>query len=246
MKYAVISDIHSNYEALSVVLEYLYKNNILNFIICGDIIGYGPKPLECINAIKELKGNKNIVLGNHDAVLVGKLDIKWFNELAKKSLEISKQILNDDVIKWFESIPEVISYDKFTMVHGSLRSPLKEYLLSELQYSDNVVKLNSNVLFFGHTHIPMFFYTDEKGKYIGDFIKPFARIKIKENSKIFINPGSVGQPRDGNPMASFGIFDDETMSFELVRLNYDIAKVQSMMRNLKIPSLLIERLSFGY
>jgi predicted phosphodiesterase len=246
MKYAILSDIHSNYEALKSVFEYLNKANIKNLVICGDIIGYGPQPLECVSAIMNWDGDKKIVLGNHDAVFIGKLDIRWFNDLAKKSLEISKNILGDDIRGWFNLLPEIISETSFTVVHGSLKSPLKEYLLSEMQYSDNVGKLLNNILFYGHTHIPMFFYTDENGKHIGDFIKPFAKIRIKENSKFFINPGSVGQPRDGNPMASFGIFDDETNIFELIRVNYDIPKVQKLMSELNIPNLLIERLALGY
>jgi len=246
MKYAVLSDIHSNYEALKVVFDYLEKLNIRSLIICGDIIGYGPQPLECVEAVKKWSGDKIIVLGNHDAALIGKLDIKWFNDLAKKALELSKEVLGEENIEWFKSITDVSVGDKFTVVHGSLKSPLKEYLLSEMQYVDNVGKLTNDVLFYGHTHIPMFFYTDKDKKRVGDFIKPFAKIKLTEGYRFFINSGSVGQPRDGNPMASFGIFDDETNIFELIRVNYDVKKVQSLMREYDMPSLLIERLALGY
>ncbi|MEF3279501.1 MAG: metallophosphatase family protein [Elusimicrobiota bacterium] len=246
MIYAILSDIHANYEALKVVLSYLEKNSISNYIICGDIIGYGPQPVECVDSIRSLGDKAKIVLGNHDAILCGKMDMKWFNEYARASIELSKSKIDNERLSWFYTLSEKIETDKFTVVHGSPKSPLKEYLLSELQYMDNLKLVKTNILFLGHTHIPMCFYMDSNNKAIGDFIKPFGKIKIKDNLKFFINPGSVGQPRDGNPMASFGIFDDEKMVFELIRLSYDIKKVQNLMKDLNMPQLLIERLDMGY
>lgn len=246
MLYGVISDIHGNFQALSSVLSFLKEKGISNYIILGDIIGYGPQPVECINAIKELGESARIVLGNHDAVLVGKMDIKWFNEYAKKSIEITMERLNDEMRLWFSNIPEKIEFNNILLVHGSPKSPLKEYLLSAFQYENNVKNLNADVVFLGHTHMPAYFYKDLEGKVIGDMIKPFQRIKIKKEYKFFINPGSVGQPRDGNPMASCGIFDDVAMTFELFRVKYDVKKTQEMMNKLNMPSLLIERLGMGY
>jgi len=246
MLHAVISDIHSNYEALKEVLEFLKGRNINNYIICGDIIGYGPQPIECINAVRELGDKAKIVLGNHDAVIISRMDIKWFNDYAKKSIEMTMHKIDPDMVSWFSNIPEKIEFGNILLVHGSPRSPLKEYLLSEIQYRNNLENLSSNIVFYGHTHIPMYFCKDENGKNIGDFIKPFAKIKIRENSMFFINPGSVGQPRDGNPMASFGIFDDEKMIFELIRMEYDVKKVQELMKEMNMPHLLIDRIQMGY
>ncbi|MCX7641706.1 MAG: metallophosphatase family protein, partial [Elusimicrobiales bacterium] len=227
------------------VLSYISSRNIDSFIICGDIIGYGPQPIECINEIRNLK-NIQIVMGNHDAVIAEKIDIRWFNEYAKKSIEITKKMLTEDMIEWFKSLPLKIETQKYTTVHGSPKNPLKEYLLSEMQCNENLKFLNTNILFYGHTHIPMYFSINPEGKIEGDFIKPFAKIKIKEYHKIFINPGSVGQPRDGNAMASFGIFDEDSMMFELIRVNYDIKKVQDMMKEFGMHQLLIDRLEMGY
>ncbi|MBP7796763.1 MAG: metallophosphoesterase family protein [Elusimicrobiales bacterium] len=246
MIHAILSDIHANYEALKVVLEYLYKNSIKSYIITGDIIGYGPEPIECIDAVKNLGDSAMVVLGNHDAVISGKLEIKWFNDYARRSIEITKDKIDIERLSWFYNIPEKIKTEKYTIVHGSPRSPLKEYLLSEWQYVDNVKDVTTNIVFFGHTHIPMYFSTNSDNVAFGDFIKPFGKIRVNGNTKVFINPGSIGQPRDGNSMASFGIFDDETMIFELIRLNYDIKKTQELMKKNNIPDFLIERLEMGY
>ncbi len=245
MRHAIIADIHSNYQALEAVLKDIQKRDINSYIICGDIIGYGPQPLECIGEIRKLK-NCRFVLGNHDAVIVEKMDIRWFNEYAKKSLEITSHMISNEIKEWFNSMPLRIETQIFTAVHGSPKNPLKEYLLSEMQCFENMKIVNTLLLFYGHTHIPMYFCLNEEGKIWGDFIKPFSKIKIKEYIKCFINPGSVGQPRDGNPMASYGVFDDETMIFELVRVRYDIKKVQDLMKKEGIHQLLIERLEFGF
>lgn len=246
MRYAILSDIHSNYEALKEVLKYIEKNNISNIIICGDIIGYGPQPIECIDAVMSLGEKARVVLGNHDAVIVGKMDLKWFNDYARKSIELTQNYIKRDHLVWFTNIQEKIVTKDFLIVHGSPKYPLKEYLLSEMQYLDNLKETDNKVVFLGHTHIPMYFYIDDNEKPVGDFIKPFAKVKINPQRKFFINPGSVGQPRDGNSMASFGVFDDEKMIFELIRLNYDIKKVQKLMDEMGMPQLLIERLDMGY
>ncbi len=246
MIYAVLSDIHGNFEAFSVVLDYLNSKNISNYIICGDIIGYGPQPEECIKAVREIENKAKIVLGNHDAVIAGKMDIKWFNEYAKKAIEITLKLADNDTLNWFSSIAEKIELNDIFIVHGSPKSPLKEYLLSEHQYNTNLeIVKNFRVVFYGHTHIPMVFYK-EGDKVLGDFIDPFEKIRINETSTFFINPGSVGQPRDGNSMASFGLYDDERKVFELVRVPYDVKKVQKIMKDMEFPQLLIDRLELGY
>ncbi len=245
MKYAIISDIHSNYEALKVVLEDTTKRGVEHYVVCGDIIGYGPQPVECVEEIRKLN-NVSFVLGNHDAVIAGKIDIKWFNDYAKKSLEITANLLSDETKAWFSNIPLKIEEQFFTVVHGSPKNPLKEYLLSEMQCSENIKLLNTQILFYGHTHIPMYFCLNSNNRIEGDFLKPFAKIKLNECIKFFVNPGSVGQPRDGNPMASYGVFDSQSMIFELVRVNYDVKKVQDLMKKQGMHQLLIERLEFGY
>jgi predicted phosphodiesterase len=244
MRYAVLSDIHGNYEAFKSVLLYLENRSIDNFLFCGDIIGYGPQPVECIEEIRKLS-NLKAVLGNHDAALIGKINIKWFNDAAVRSINYAKEKMDIDSINWINKLPERIDTEDFSIVHGSPRNPLKEYLLSEMQVYENLKYLNNKICFIGHSHMPMYFYLSEDNKVNGDFIKPMGKI-VLNSSKCFINPGSVGQPRDGNPLASFGIYDSEKNTFENIRISYNISNVQDVMIKIGMPQILIDRLALGY
>ena len=244
MRYAVFSDVHSNYEALKSSLNEMKKLEVEGYIFCGDLIGYGPQPVECAAAIRKLN-NAHIVLGNHDAALIGKIDIKWFNEGAAKTIEYSSKTLDGETISWLASLPERIDTPDFTVVHGSPRNTLKEYLLSESQFFDNLQYVSNPVCFIGHSHMPMCFCKKEGNMVFSDFIKPLEKLLLK-NGKYFINPGAVGQPRDGNPLASFGVYDSTKKTFELIRVKYDVLTVQKLMSKIGLPALLIERLAMGF
>jgi len=243
MRFAVFSDIHSNYEAFKEVLKYFEKVKVDGYIFCGDLLGYGPQPKECIEAIKSLK-NSMIVLGNHDAAILGKIDLKWFNDAASRGIEYSKNKMSGEDIVWLSNLPERIDKENFSLVHGSPRNYLKEYLLSEIQFRDNLKYISNDLCLIGHSHMSMYFILNDQNKVVADFIKAGDKIVIK--NKTFINPGSVGQPRDGNPMASFGIYDDEKKVFEALRLPYDVSKVQKLMIEANMPLILAERLALGY
>jgi len=244
MRYAVFSDIHSNYEALKSSLKEMDRHNVEGYIFCGDLIGYGPQPEECIAEIRKLK-NAHLVLGNHDAALIGKIDIKWFNEAAVMAIEYSAKRLDGETLSWLAKLPERIDFDNFTVVHGAPRNTLKEYLLSESQFLDNLEYVANQVCFIGHSHMPMYFLKNEKGEILSDFIKPHEKLLLKSD-RYFINSGSIGQPRDGNPLASFGIYDSEKKTFELIRVMYDVRTVQELMYKIGMPALLIERLAMGF
>ncbi|MEW5950806.1 MAG: metallophosphoesterase family protein [Elusimicrobiota bacterium] len=244
MKYAVLSDIHANYEALKSVLAQMAKMEIDGYIFCGDLIGYGPQPAECVSEIRKLK-NLHIVMGNHDAALAGKIEVKWFNESAAAAIEYSAKNLDSETLTWISSLPERIDTEDFTVVHGAPRNALKDYLLSEAQFFDNIKYVDNTVCFVGHSHMPMYFCLKEDGRVYSDFIKPLEKI-ILNSPKCFINPGSVGQPRDGNPLASFGIYDTSKKTFELIRVKYDVLTVQELMAKIGMPPLLVERLAMGF
>ncbi len=244
MRYAVFSDIHANYEALKSAMAQMEKMDIDGYIFCGDLIGYGPQPAECAAAVRKLK-NLYIVMGNHDAALAGKIELKWFNEAAAAAIEYSAKSLDSETIAWLSSLPERIDAADFTLVHGAPRNALKEYLLSEAQFFDNIKYVSNNVCFVGHSHMPMFFCLKEDGLVYSDFIKPSEKVLLN-SPKCFINPGSVGQPRDGNPLASFGVYDSKLKTFELVRVKYDVLTVQELMTKIGMPPLLVERLAMGF
>ncbi|MBI4351665.1 MAG: metallophosphoesterase family protein [Elusimicrobia bacterium] len=243
MRYGVFSDVHGNYVALKAVLDFLRKNGVEDFICCGDVVGYGPQPLECAEALRGLKSLVS-VMGNHDAATVGKMDIKWFNPNAAWAIEFARTQLTGQALDFLARMPERVENADFTVVHGSPRKPLTEYLLSEHQFADNMKNWEVSPCFIGHSHMPLYFREGEAGIPETDFLKPAVKLFVK--GKMMLNPGSVGQPRDGDTRAACGIYDTANRSFELYRVFYDIGSVQDMMAKLKMPAILSERLSFGF
>ncbi len=243
MLYGVFSDIHSNFQALTKVLELFKKNNIENFICCGDIIGYGPQPAECLSAIMALK-NMTIVPGNHDSVVCGKMDIKWFNASAIKAIKIVNEELSGAMLGYLTSIPEFVENEKFSLVHGSPKKHLTEYLINEEQFVNNLEFWKAPVCFIGHSHLPMYFKYEEGG-ILKDAIISGQKIIMGKNARYMFNPGSVGQPRDGNPLSSCGIYDSQKKSFQILRVEYDREQTQKLMKEKNMPQPLIDRLRFG-
>ncbi|MHA1115615.1 MAG: metallophosphatase family protein [Candidatus Heimdallarchaeum aukensis] len=236
--YAIISDIHSNLEALTVVLDYIEDLSPDIIISLGDIVGYGPNPKECLNLV-EKKANIQII-GNWDYA-VYKNEYAHFNEIPKESFFWTRDVLSDYEKKKLGSLPFYSIFpfsrsgENAMFVHGSPRSPLKDYVSPDLpswtytvffEISNDFTEID--FLFLGHTHKPL---------------------HIVVGRKHLFNPGSVGQPRDGDPRASFMVFniDEETLNFdyELVRLEYDIQTTQEKMKENGFNEFLINRLSKG-
>jgi predicted phosphodiesterase len=246
MKYAIISDIHSNYSALSCVLDEIKKEKVEKIFCCGDIVGYCGEPNECIERIK--KENIISVLGNHDAVMIDKADLNWFNKDAKEALIINKQILTQENIKYFENLKDKEIFEDIIFVHGSLQDPVFEYLdnLSLLRRNIRMLE-DKNICFCGHTHVP-FIYIYDMLKNEEDLLIPSDEkyiYEVKKDCKYIINVGSVGQPRDNDNRACFVIYDTESLKVEFRRVEYNIFLTQQKMRDLKLPEFLIQRLEFG-
>ncbi len=244
MLYGVFSDIHSNFEALKKVLDFFRKNKIQNFICCGDIVGYCPQPIECLNAIRAID-NLAIVAGNHDWAVCGKVDTRWFNTLAVEVIELVKKELSGDMLDYMANVPEFVENKEFTLVHGSPRKHLTEYLLEESQILDNLEFWKTPVCFVGHSHFPLYFEYNADKNISTDVIRSPRKIILNKGSRYILNPGSVGQPRDGNPFASCAVYDSESKSFEVFRLKYDVEKIQKLMEEKKMPRPFSERLKFG-
>jgi predicted phosphodiesterase len=243
MLYGVFSDVHSNFQAFEKVLELFKKNNVKNFICCGDIVGYGPQPAECLSALMALE-NLSIVLGNHDAVVCGKMDIKWFNSVAIKAIKIVNEELSGAMLGVLASTPDFVENKEFTLVHGSPKKHLTEYLINEEQFIVNLEFWKTPVCFNGHSHLPAYFKYLEGG-ILKDSLAQGQKIIMDKTARYMFNPGSVGQPRDGNPMASCGIYDSENKSFQILRVDYDREKTQKLMKDKNMPQPLIDRLRFG-
>jgi len=243
MKYGIISDIHGNLEALNVVLEEL--KNVDKIICLGDIVGYGPLPNECIDKVRSL-GGLNIV-GNHDLASIGWKEISWFNEYAQRAILWTMETLSKENKQYLASLPEIIEEKDFIMVHGSLWDYTDEYITGVKKANKSFKLLKErNLLLVGHTHLPTLFLKKENYPIYLIRLANNDTIKISNDTKLIINVGAVGQPRDGDPRASFGVFDTDTKEIRIYRVPYNITKTQELMRKEDLPEFLIKRLTLGY
>jgi len=244
MKYCIFGDIHSNLESLTVLMDYCKSQNITDFICCGDIVGYGPSPVECIEKLFSLPGIR-FVMGNHDAGVCGKLELSWFNDKARESLLYTKSVVNLEQVELLVSLPEKLAVNNFIVVHGSPRMFLKEYLIAEKNIKENIDYFNSQICFVGHTHIP-FVFTEEKNKKSRlDGISGNSAVILEPGNRYIINIGSVGQPRDNDPKLCFVIYDTDRGLINFMRLKYNIIQTQQKMKLLNFSQFNIDRLESG-
>ncbi|MFH1618665.1 MAG: metallophosphoesterase family protein [bacterium] len=245
MIYGVFSDIHSNYAALRAILDFFACKKVQGYIFCGDMVGYGPQPEECVKALASLPGLK-AVSGNHDLGVTGALSLKWFNSYAEDAIEFTKAEISPVSLAFLRSLPEIRKEEDFTLVHGSPLKPAEEYLLTAEQYMSSVDLWTVSPCFIGHSHVPMYF--TQKGKRFPaiSFFEAGQKLVLMKDSRYMINPGSVGQSRDRDTSASCGIYDSNEKSFELFRLKYDVRHVQALMKEKGLPQILMERLTLGW
>jgi diadenosine tetraphosphatase ApaH/serine/threonine PP2A family protein phosphatase len=248
--YGVISDVHSNYEALSAVLSHLEELGVEGWICCGDIVGYGPEPDACLDRIRGLK-NLHAIVGNHDLATIEKLDLEWFNQYARAAVMWTRSHMSAENRAWLESLKARLDCPEFTLAHGTPRNPAEEYLLSPLQFRDNVPLVTKWPLFVGHSHMPLLFRFAEgdaervENRFLEDVEERLPRIYGGETAPVALNPGSVGQPRDQDNRASCGLYDSAKGTFRVFRVPYDIAGVQAKIRAAGLPEYLALRLAFG-
>jgi len=245
MKYGIISDIHGNREALNTILDYLKrKEKIDRFICCGDIVGYGAKPNECTVIIRGLN-NCYTVAGNHDWGAIGLEDTSFFNPVALEAVEWTGRHLTKDNRNYLKNLASEIEEDNFLLVHGSPRDPINEYIFEERTFSANLPRIKKNICFVGHTHVPLCLYATPSQEIKGIPLDDDTVLEINPSYKYLINCGSIGQPRDGDPRASCGIYEEKKNIIRIKRIKYDIAKTQEEIINAKLPSALALRLGYG-
>jgi diadenosine tetraphosphatase ApaH/serine/threonine PP2A family protein phosphatase len=239
MKYAILGDIHANLEALKVVLEDAKDQKCTHYLSIGDVVGYNANPVECLEIIQEMKCP--VVRGNHDHYCSQADDLPGFHPMAAEVINWTRQQLSDSQRAFLRDLPYTKQVETFTIVHSTLDNPDKwGYVLDRYDAEANFNYQTTAVCFYGHTHIPIAF---EKGDDIRSGL--YSRIKIKMGRKYFINVGSVGQPRDGDPRAAYCIFDMVNNMVELRRLDYDIETTQEKIRAAGLPEKVAARLSIG-
>ncbi len=247
MKIGLISDIHGNLEALNAVLRDIKTDKMISL---GDIVGYGPNPNECIDVLKD--HDITSLLGNHDAASLGNMNIEWFNPVAKEAILWTKNELSEDSKNFLRDLDMMSEKGDYFFVHGSpvplgsfgTNHYIEDYLLSIQDAVIAFSKTNKNIFFVGHTHVAqVFIYSG--GKITQKYLTFGGEISLKEGRYI-TNPGSVGQPRDGNPNASYAIIDTEKSTVKIRRIHYEIEETVKKMKMLGLPSMLYERLFLGY
>ncbi len=243
MKIGIISDIHSNSEAIDSVLKNIIK--VDEFICLGDIVGYGADPNYCIEKIKDL--NCRCIGGNHDFAVVGKVNINYFNYAARAAILWTSLQLKKENLNFLLNLKKKLELrDDVFAVHGSPQNPLLEYILDKDTASLIFNKFDFKIYFVGHSHLAGCFSFNENNNQI-DYMN-FSNggcIEINKNKRYIINCGSVGQPRDGNPKASYGIYDQKNEIVNIYRVSYPINLTQDKIINAGLPRSLADRLSYG-
>jgi predicted phosphodiesterase len=242
MRILVISDIHANLTALEAVL---HEAGDIDAAWClGDLVGYGPDPNECVNRVRGLPGLQCII-GNHDAAALDQIDTDSFNPEARLAIHWTRKSLTDGNLAFLKGLPEKIVVDQVTLTHGSPRHPVWEYLLDSRSAALNFEHFDTPYCLVGHTHLPVI-YEMAGDHYSTQLIVPQPNTVKKLTPRSILNPGSVGQPRDRDPRASFSIFDPESGSWDYRRIEYDIQAVQKRMAAVGLPQRHIVRLSSGW
>ncbi|MFC1909990.1 metallophosphoesterase family protein [Chloroflexota bacterium] len=244
MRYAIMADIHANLNALEVVLDDVERTGGAEEIWClGDIVGYGANPGECILLLRQYK--MVCVAGNHDLAAIGKIDTTDFNPMASRAARWTTEHLSGEEAEYLKNLPLIETKGDFTLLHGSPNDPIWEYITTLEDAKKNFTHFNTRYCLVGHTHVPAAFGLGKYGAGYGCGFLSGREFKLVDN-RLIINPGGVGQPRDGDPRASYAIYDSQTNTIQLRRVDYDIAEAQKRIKQANLPLSLATRLSEGW
>jgi predicted phosphodiesterase len=232
LTYAIISDIHANLEALQRTLEIIKERGVDEIICLGDIVGYGANPNECVDLVR--KNCTAIILGNHDAGVLDLSTADDFNSTAKKAIIWTAEHLSAENKVFLSTLPMVVKKEQILFVHASPKSPeLWNYIIDLKDVIFALRIIQEKICFFGHTHIPGIYSKRGKEKY------------VSSDDQYIVNVGSVGQPRDRNPMLAFGIFDSSAWTYELIRSDYPFQQAAEKIYKAGLPEELGFRLMYG-
>jgi len=243
MRYALISDIHGNLEALEAVLEDIGTQRIDRTVCLGDVVGYGADPDKCTDRVRD--NCRPTILGNHDAAAMGMLSTHNFNVHAKIAIEWTAEHLGENTRLFLHSLPLRETRDDLSLVHATPYEPNTWHYITSLEEAAfNFQFFDTSFCFVGHTHIPLIIVVNGKREL---YVHQDDHIDYRgmENARFLINVGSVGQPRDRDARACYGILDTEARYFNYRRVDYDIALCRNKMRSIEMPEFLIDRLAQG-
>ena len=244
MNVLVLTDIHANLEALDAVLADAGEWEEMWFL--GDAVGYGPDPAACVERLLELQPT-HWLAGNHDWAALGRLDTSGFNPDARRAAEWTGRQLTPPLREALSSRePRVdLVEPELCLVHGSPRHPIWEYVLNAGVAHENFQAFSSRLCIFGHTHVPAIYEEGVDGTLRLPFPPDDAQQAVA-GARWMVNPGGVGQPRDGDPRASYLLFDTEHDTLRLRRVAYDLERTQAKIRDAGLPPRLAARLAYGW
>ncbi len=245
MKILILSDVHGNLEALEAVLS--AASDVDRSWCLGDLVGYGPDPEACVARIR---GRCSLVLaGNHDLGVTGRLNLGDFNPVAAEALLWTRSRLSPEALAYLKGLPSQVEVPELgvLLVHGSPRDPVWEYIFSPGQILEVLRETPVPLTFVGHTHNAFWAaYDPESGELEVEGRPAGQTLRLEGGRRYLINPGSVGQPRDGDPRAAFALWDTETGEIRFERVEYDLRAVQMKILRAGLPPQLAERLSYGF
>jgi predicted phosphodiesterase len=244
MQVLIISDIHANLTALEAVLDAAKPSGYEAVWCLGDLIGYGPDPNDCVERVRELP-DLVCLIGNHDQAALGKIPLERFNEDAREAAAWTREQLADGNEAYLLSLPSRVSFDEFTLAHGSPRQPVWEYILDPQTAEMNFRSFHTPYCLVGHSHLPLGFYLGRDNSHAELVSIPWDR-KLDLEPRMILNPGSVGQPRDMDPRAAYAILDTDTATWEAFRVEYDVEQVQRRMIEAGLPERQALRLMSGW
>jgi len=242
MRIAVISDIHGNLQALEAVVAEIEREDVHQVWCLGDIVGYGADPNACCELVRR---EADITLcGNHDMAVTGELPMDEFSRGAAIAARWTQEVLDPDHVDWLRSCPPAGEADGIGLYHGSPRDPVWEYVLSSLLAELCLDAQDNRICLVGHSHVALSFVRREGEMATGERRRPGDALDISTDEWI-LNPGSVGQPRDGDPRASWLLLDLDLQRAEWRRTEYDVSAAQAAIRQARLPESLAERLQYG-
>ncbi len=246
MRYLVLTDIHANLEALEACLADARDRHCDQTLVLGDLVGYGPDPNTVVERVQALNPVA-IVRGNHDKVACGLEQAEGFNSVAKSAAKWTLDVLTPEHREWLAALPEgpIDVDDTVQICHGS---PFDEdaYIFDELDAVRALKVATRPLCLFGHTHYPVTFeLSDESFQSVGSAASPQMVVEMRRDCKYLVNPGSVGQPRDGDPRAAYAIVDTTRQCVELYRIPYAVEDAQTKVTRAGLPDVLAQRLAVG-
>jgi diadenosine tetraphosphatase ApaH/serine/threonine PP2A family protein phosphatase len=241
MIWAILADVHGNLEALQSVGEDFRAEGAERIAFLGDAVGYGANPNECLAFLKELTDLR--IAGNHDSAAVGRTDLAYFNPVARAAIEWTRENLSEENRRLIEDLPLVRQAGNITLVHSSLDDPAEwNYILTTDDAAGSFLHLRSFLAFIGHSHRPILFARERNGR-VRSLEK--ADAVLEAHLQYIINVGSVGQPRDHDPRAAYGLYDDASRKYRLKRVPYDLQTAQEKIIRAGLPPYLARRLATG-